>query len=109
MRCLVAYYSLTGTTTLVAAAFVLCSGFALISDDVSGIVRSIDRSTRQVLLEDGKSYTIARGIDLAKFTAGELVTLHSEDLKGKPIITKMGKGDVDLSTPKARPNGRVRP
>jgi hypothetical protein len=86
MRCFVAYYSLTGTTTLVAAAFVLCSGFALISDDISGIVRSIDRSTRQVLLEDGKSYTIARGIDLAKFTAGETARIFHFN-----IATPFGK------------------
>jgi Protein of unknown function (DUF1344) len=94
-------------SAIATAAFVLCSGFTLISDDVSGVVRSIDRSTRQILLEDGKSYTIARGIDLAKFAADERVTLHSENQKGKEIVTKLRKGNVDLSIPKARRNARA--
>jgi hypothetical protein len=72
-----------------------------------GVVRRIDRPTRQIFLEDGRSYVVVRGIDLAKFEAGEHVAVRIEDENGKPVVIKMIKGDrfpaTPLQTQRSRP------
>jgi hypothetical protein len=70
------------------------------NDYHSGNIRSIDISTRQVVLDDGNTYSVRRGIDLAKFTIGEKVTLHTEDENGREIVTKVTKGEFVPPSPK---------
>jgi hypothetical protein len=78
-------------------------------DHHSGIIRSIDRPTRQVVLDDGATYTVRRGINLAKFTIGEKVTLHMEEENGTEIVTNVTKGDYVPPQPKQSGRNRTFP
>jgi hypothetical protein len=77
---------------------------AFAAGDVNGVVQRIDRSTRKIFLTDGRTYTVVRGIDLAKFGPGEHVALRTEGNRDREVVIKMIKGDafpfVPLDAPK---------
>ena len=76
------------------AAWILASSaFSLSANDLSGTIESIDIPARQVVLDDGSTYFVRRGINLAKFAVGDKVTLHMEDENGKRMVTKLTKGE----------------
>jgi hypothetical protein len=47
----------------------------VLGDDASGAVKQINAGSRQVTLEDGKTYVIIGGIDISKFKVGDKVKL----------------------------------
>ena len=77
---------------IVSASFVVGSPPAFAWSDTSGTIRTLDRTTRELVLADGKIFPVVRGINLAKFNEGDHVVLHTETEKGKEIITRMTKG-----------------
>jgi hypothetical protein len=79
------------------------------TDHHSGIIRSIDWPTRQVVLDDGATYTVRRGINLAKFAIGEKVTLRTEDENGTEIVTTVTKGEYVPPQPKQSGRNRKFP
>jgi Cu/Ag efflux protein CusF len=82
---------------LAASMVVPISALALPWSDVSGTIRSIDVSTRQVDLDNGRTYYVQRGINLAKFKAGDRVTLRTEDEHGKQTVTKLKEGENSIA------------
>ena len=78
---------------IVSASFVVGSTPAFAWSDTIGTIRSLDRTTRELVLADGMIFPVARGINLAKFNEGDHVVLHTEAEKGKEMITRMTKGD----------------
>jgi len=62
-----------------------------LSKDVSGVIASLDWSIRKIVLDDGVTYTVARGINLAKFKIGDKVTLEIDD--EKKIVMKLTMAD----------------
>ena len=89
-------------------AFMAASLFAFASEHVLGTVKSVDVFARMVVLEDGASYPVRAGIDLAKFKAGDKVVLETADRKGTTTIIKLSKGDrVPIMLPSQPTNRRV--
>ena len=87
----------------------LGSNPALAYDDVTGVIEKIDIPTRQLVLDGERSFPVARGINLAKFTIGEKVVVRTEDEAGKKnLITKIRLGDYfPAPTPKRARNRTV--
>ena len=86
---------------LVSASFVVGTPAVLAWSDASGIIRSVDRETRELVLANGKTFPVVRGINLAKFNEGDHVVIHTESDKGREIVTKMTKGDgLTMPVPK---------
>ena len=69
------------------------SAYAVLWSDFVGTIKTIDISSREVALEDGKVYEVQRGINLARFKPGEKVTIHIEEKNRREMITKLRKGD----------------
>ncbi|HYM18556.1 MAG TPA: hypothetical protein VEU06_08340 [Micropepsaceae bacterium] len=93
---------------LIAAVVTMASCLAFASDHVLGTVKSVDVFARIVVLEDGASYPVLRGIDLAKFKTGDKVVLETADRKGTTTIIKLSKGDrVPIMLPN-QPTNRSR-
>ena len=78
---------------IVAALWVVGATEASAWDDRIGTIRSLDRGMRELVLDDGKKFSVIRGINLAKFREGDHVVLHTETQKGQEVIVKMSKGD----------------
>jgi hypothetical protein len=82
---------------MVRIAACLCalagSGRAIASGDVSGVIQGIDIPARRLVLDGERAYPVVRGINLAKLKLGDMVTVRTEDRKGKDLITKITKGD----------------
>ena len=62
-----------------AAAVLAASSFAAYAADISGAVVSVDASAGTVTLDDGKTYTLPQGFDLAALKAGEKVKATVDD------------------------------
>ena len=73
------------------AALMFTSFDGALAREFDAVIGSIDWTTRQIVLDDGKTYLVQRGINLAKFKAGDQVTLESEDERGKVLVTKLTK------------------
>jgi Cu/Ag efflux protein CusF len=84
------------------AALMLMSLGGALAREFDAVIGSIDWTTRQIILTDGKTYSVQRGINLAKFKAGDNVTLESEDERGKIIVTKMTKAGETVDRSKKR-------
>jgi Cu/Ag efflux protein CusF len=81
---------------LAASMAVLNSALALPWSDFSGTIKSVDASTRQIDLDNGRTYYVQRGINLAKFKAGDKVALHTEEQLGKRMVTKLKQGENSI-------------
>ncbi len=89
-------------------SFLIASPIALATDNAVGTVKSIDVFARQIVLENGEAYPVLRGINLAKFKAGDKIVLATEDRKGTRTIVKLSKGDrIPIMLP-GRPASRSR-
>jgi len=79
--------------TLLFLALLPGAARAVLWSDFIGTIKTIDISSREVALEDGKVYEVQRGINLARFKPGEKVTIHIEEKNRREMITKLRKGD----------------
>jgi hypothetical protein len=84
------------------AALMLMSLDGALARELDAVIGSIDWTTRQIVLADGTTYSVQRGINLAKFKAGDNVTLESKDEHGKTIVTKMTKAGETVDRTKKR-------
>src|SRR5262249_442267 len=78
------------------------SAYAVLWSDFIGTIKTIDVSTREVGLEDGKVYYVQRGINLAHFKPGEKVTIHIEERNRQEMITKLKQGNYIPPPPPAK-------
>jgi hypothetical protein len=80
-----------------AAAAILAASVAapvaFANDTMLSTIKSVDVFARTIVVENGTSYPVVRGINLAKFKAGDKVVLETDDRKGTRTIVKLGKGD----------------
>jgi hypothetical protein len=90
------------------AALMLLSLNTAQAREFDTVIGSIDWTTRQIVASDGKKYSVQRGINLAKFKAGDNVTLESNDERGKIIVTKITKaGETVVKTKKRSSRSRA--
>ena len=99
----IAIKAVAGFALAVAA---LNSAQALPWSDFSGTITSIDVSSRQIDLDNGRTFYVQRGINLAKFKAGDKVTLHAEERLGKQMVTKLKQGENSISPVAKQPSHR---
>src|SRR5882672_9953253 len=91
---------------LAASIMALSSALALPWSDFSGTIKSIDLSTRQIDLDNGRTYYVQRGINLAKFKVGDKVALHTEEQLGKQMVTKLKQGENSIPPVARQPSHR---
>jgi Cu/Ag efflux protein CusF len=99
----IAIKAVAGLALAVAA---LNSAQALPWSDFSGTITSIDVSSRQIDLDNGRTFYVQRGINLAKFKAGDKVSLHTEEQLGKQMVTKLKQGENSIPPVAKQPSHR---
>jgi Cu/Ag efflux protein CusF len=74
-----------------AALFVLNAGLAMAWSNVTGVIKSIDASTHEFTLDDGKTYAVEGNINLGTFKTGDKVTVTTQPENGKNMVNKVIK------------------
>lgn len=77
-------------TSAVAALFAMNMAVAFAAD-ISGTIKSINASTHEITLEDGKTYTVNESVKLTDFKAGDKVMISAEEQNGKNVASKVSK------------------
>lgn len=75
---------------LIALAFVFAVGIAN-AEEAKGIIKQLDATTAVLVLEDGKQFTLAEGIDLEGIKAGDEVTVAYEMKDGQKVAKDLVK------------------
>jgi hypothetical protein len=78
------------TVPAIAALMALGANFAWAAD-VTGVIKTVNATTHEIVLEDGKAYQVANNIDLATFKSGDKVIITAEVENGKAMATKVTK------------------
>lgn len=78
----VAVFALSG-------AMVMGSSFAWAWSDVSGTIDKVNMKAHEVVLDNGQTYMLERGVKMGGLKKGEKVTLTWEDQKGKNMVNKL--------------------
>ncbi len=65
----------------VAAAAMFASTGALLAEEATGAVESVDPATGIIILEDGTIYMVAEGVSLEGLQPGDIVTVSFEVCK----------------------------
>ncbi len=65
----------------VAAAAMFASTGAVLAEEATGAVESVDPATGIIILEDGTIYTVAEGVSLEGLQPGDIVTISFEVCK----------------------------
>jgi hypothetical protein len=76
---------------LAAALIVIGSGPSWAWSHVSGSITSIDPSAHQIVLDNGRTYTLQSGISLSKLTVGDKVTVNTETKGKQHLVNKLTK------------------
>lgn len=76
---------------LFAVAIAMLSGQSLAWTHVSGSITSIDPKARQIVLDNGTTYTLQRGVKLTDLAAGDKVTVNTEERGGQHVVNKVTK------------------
>jgi len=61
------------------------------STEVSGSINSIDPNAREIVLDNGKTYTLQPGVDMAKLAPWDKVTINTETKGNQNIVDKVTK------------------
>jgi len=61
------------------------------STEVSGSINSIDPNAREIVLDNGKTYTLQPGVDMAKLAPWDKVTINTETKGSQNIVDKVTK------------------
>lgn len=77
---------LIGAMTAIA---ILASAGAALADTANGKIKSVDQTTRMIILDNGHSYEAAKTVDISKLKAGELVTLTFSVVNGKNGVSSL--------------------
>ena len=73
-------------SAVTALAIVTSAGLAMAAA-ASGTIKSIDTTTRMIVLNDGTKYQADKSVDLSKLKVGEKVTLTFEVKNGENILS----------------------
>lgn len=71
------------------AAVIAVLGFAAQAEQTGGTVASFDAATRTVILNDGKSYILAEGLDAAKVAPGTKVVFNYEMDGNRMVVNEI--------------------
>jgi len=61
------------------------------STEVSGSINSVDPNAREIVLDNGKTYTLQPGVDMAKLAPWDKVTINTETKGNQNIVDKVTK------------------
>jgi hypothetical protein len=61
------------------------------SIEVSGSINSVDPNRREIVLDNGKTYTLEPSVDMAKLAPWDKVTINTETKGGQNIVDKVTK------------------
>lgn len=61
------------------------------SVQVSGSINSIDPNAREIVLDNGKTYSVQSNVDLARFAPWDKVTMDTQTKGKQNIVNKVTK------------------
>jgi len=73
------------------AALVMSTSFAWAWNDVTGTIRNINAQSHEIILDNGKTYTLQGDVALGTFKVGDKVMVSTEVQNGKNMINKLSK------------------
>lgn len=60
---------------------------------VTGTVTTINRNTREIVLDSGRTYTLQTNVSLTDLAAGDKVTVNTEIQNGRHVVNEVTKDD----------------
>jgi Cu/Ag efflux protein CusF len=78
------------TVPAIAALMALGANFAWAAD-ITGVIKTINANTHEIVLEDGKAYQVANSVDLKDLKTGDKVTITAEVENGKNMASRVTK------------------
>ncbi|MGB0087362.1 MAG: DUF1344 domain-containing protein [Rhodomicrobiaceae bacterium] len=70
-----------GVIPFILAGALALSGAAFAADKATGDIKTLDPAKRALTLADGKSFKVAKAVDLTKFKVGQSVNVTYEKTK----------------------------
>ena len=74
----------------VAAVMAMSVSFAW-AGDVTGVIKSINANAHEIVLDDGKTYSVPQNINISNLKEGDKVMVSAEVENGKNIVSKVAK------------------
>ena len=74
-----------------AVAALMAMSVSAWAADVTGVIKSINANTHEIVLDDGKTYTVPQNMKLTDFKAGDKVMVSAEVQNGKNVASKVEK------------------
>ena len=74
-----------------AAALMAMSVSFAWAADVTGVIKSINANAHEIVLDDGKTYSLPQNINLNNFKEGDKVMVTAEVQNGKNVASKVAK------------------
>ena len=74
----------------VAALMAVSVTFAW-AGDVTGVIKSINANAHEIVLDDGKTYSLPQNINISTFKEGDKVMVSAEVQNGKNVVSKVEK------------------
>jgi len=74
-----------------AAALIAMSVSFAWAADVTGVIKSINAKSHEIVLDDGKTYTVPQSMKLSDFKEGDKVMVSAEVQNGKNVASKVEK------------------
>jgi len=74
-----------------AAALMAMSVSFAWAGDVTGIIKSINANAHEIVLDDGKTYSLPQNINIMNFKEGDKVMVSAEVQNGKNVVSKVAK------------------
>jgi hypothetical protein len=92
-----------------ACAMIAITPQAWADGNVSGIIQSIDTRNRELVLDDGKTYTVASNVTLVGLQPGDQVTVTAERQGSTNVVSKIEQGSLQPTPPAQRPTAPKMP
>jgi Cu/Ag efflux protein CusF len=74
----------------VAALMAVSVTFAW-AGDVTGVIKTINANAHEIVLDDGKTYSLPQNINISTFKEGDKVMVSAEVQNGKNVVSKVEK------------------
>ena len=74
----------------VAAVMAMSVSFAW-AGDVTGVIKSINANAHEIVLDDGKTYSVPQNINISNLKEGDKVMVSAAVENGKNIVSKVAK------------------
>jgi Cu/Ag efflux protein CusF len=74
-----------------AAALMAMSVSFAWAADVTGVIKSINANAHEIVLDDGKTYSLPQSIKMTDFKEGDKIMVSAEVQNGKNVVSKVEK------------------